>query len=229
MTFIPFSKIPNFDPRQVPVVGVDAHLSAVPGAHLSAQALRQRFAHPPVWEPETREEPRFSDREAAAAAVLVAVVAHERPTVLLTQRTAHLRTHSGQIAFAGGKVDAEDASVDSAALREAYEEVGLEPARCEIIGHMPQYVTGTAFHITPVVALVRPGFVLQPNPHEVDDVFEVPLEFLMNPAHHRRHEIHWAGAQRQWWSMPYDDAGRERFIWGATAAMLRNLYRFLSA
>ena len=229
MTFIPLSKIPNFDPRQVPVVGVDTHLSAVPAAHLSADALRARFAHPPAWEPETREEPSFSDRLPAAAAVLVAVVAHARPTVLLTLRTEHMSTHSGQIAFAGGKVDAGDANVAAAALREAHEEVGLEHARCEVIGHLPQYITGTAFHITPVVALVQPGFVLQPNPNEVAEAFEVPLDFLMNPAHHRRHEIHWAGAQRQWWSMPYNDAGVERFIWGATAGMLRNLYRFLSA
>jgi 8-oxo-dGTP pyrophosphatase MutT (NUDIX family) len=226
-----FTQIPQFDPRQIPVVGVDAHLPPVPAHTLQAAALRQRFARPPAWEPEAREEPRFSDRSPAPAAVLVALVMHPEPTLILTERTSGLSTHSGQIAFAGGKVDAQDASAAAAALREAHEEVGLDAAHCEVLGELPQYITGTAFHITPVVALVRPGFSLTPNPSEVADVFEVPLAFLMNPANHRRHAIEWAGAQRQWWSMPYDDAQaqRERFIWGATAGMLRNLYRFLSA
>ncbi len=233
MTAFSFTQIPNFDPRQVPVAGVDAHLPAVPAAAMQAQALRQRFAQAPVWQPEAREGPRFTDRAPAPAAVLVALVMHPRaPSLLLTERTTGLSTHAGQIAFAGGKVDAQDASAAAAALREAQEEVGLPPSHCEVLGELPQYITGTAFHITPVVALVQPGFVLQPNPSEVADVFEVPLAFLMNPANHRRHEVQWAGAQRHWWSMPYTDAqqgGTERFIWGATAGMLRNLYRFLSA
>jgi 8-oxo-dGTP pyrophosphatase MutT (NUDIX family) len=225
-----FTQIPKFDPRQIPVVGVDSHLPAVPTSALHAQALRQRFVQSPVWEPEAREEPRFTDRAPAPAAVLVALVMREVPTLILTQRTTGLSTHSGQIAFAGGKVDAEDAGNAAAALREAHEEIGLDAAFCEVLGELPQYITGTAFHITPVVALVQPGFALVPNADEVADVFEVPLPFLMNPANHRRHEIEWAGVRRQWWSMPYQDAqaGRERFIWGATAGMLRNLYRFLS-
>lgn len=222
---------PAFDPRQVPVLqasGVDA-LEAAPAARLTAEGLRDRFARPPVWTPELVRERRFTDREPAPAAVLIPLVVRERLALLLTQRTAHLSTHSGQIAFPGGKVDAEDHDATAAALREAQEEIGLEPAHVEVLGHLPEYVTGTQFHITPVVALVRPGFTLTPNPGEVDDVFEVPLDFLMDPVNHRRHGFVWNGEMREWYSMPYHEGPTERFIWGATAGMLRNLYRFLSA
>ncbi len=229
MAFVSLSTIPNFDPRKVPVVAVDAHLPAVALHVLTPVALRERFAQPPVWTPEIREEPRFTDRAPAQAAVLVAIVMHERPTVLLTQRTAHMTTHSGQIAFAGGKIDKCDTDAAAAALREAHEEIALEPGHCEVLGNLPHYVTGTAFTITPVVALVRPGFALHANPGEVADVFEVPLDFLMNPAHHARHQITWQNQQREWFSMTWQDAQQERFIWGATAGMLRNLYRFLIA
>lgn len=220
---------PTFDPRTVPIVGVDVHLPAVAAARLDPEALRERFRHPPAWQPEFRREPRFTDRSPAQAAVLVPLVLHEQPTLLLTQRTAHLSTHSGQVAFPGGKVDAEDVDVVAAALREAEEEIGLPRDHVEVLGTLPTYVTGTAFVITPVVALVRPGFNLVPNPGEVQDAFEVPLHWIMNPAHHRRHAFNWDGVQREWYSMPYDDGGRERFIWGATAGMLRNFYRLLSA
>jgi 8-oxo-dGTP pyrophosphatase MutT (NUDIX family) len=114
-------------------------------------------------------------------------------------------------------------------LREAQEEVGLDPKHVEVLGTLNEYVTGTAFIVTPVVALIDPAHVIVANPHEVDEVFEVPLEFLMNPAHHRRHAFESQGVRREWFSMPYQDQGQERFIWGATAGMLRNLYRFLSA
>ena len=184
---------------------------------------------PPVWTPELVRERRFTDRAPAPAAVLIPLVVRERLGLLLTQRTAHLSTHSGQIAFPGGKVDAEDRDATAAALREAQEEIGLEPAHVEVLGRLPEYVTGTQFHITPVVALVQPGFTLLPNPGEVDDVFEVPLDFLMDPVNHRRHGFEWNGEMREWYSMPYQEGATERFIWGATAGMLRNLYRFLTA
>lgn len=225
----PLSKLPNFDPRQIPVVGVDTHLPAVPREQLQPEALRQRFVAPPSWQPEVRMEPRFTQRAPVPASVLVPIVAHERPTVLLTQRTSHLANHSGQIAFPGGKVDDTDADSIAAALREAEEEVGLTPDFIQVLGTLPIYTTGSAFIITPVVALVRPGFTLTPNEGEVADVFEVPLDFLMNPAHHRRHSLMAEGLRRDWFSMPYQDADMERFIWGATAGMLRNFYRFLAA
>jgi len=99
----------------------------------------------------------------------------------------------------------------------------------EVLGHLPVYVTGTSFIVTPVVGLVRPGAPLHPNPHEVADVFEVPLDYLLDPSHHQRHLLRWQGHQREWFAMPYQDGDKARFIWGATAGMLRNLYRFLSA
>ncbi|HVZ46284.1 MAG TPA: CoA pyrophosphatase [Ramlibacter sp.] len=225
----PLSKLPNFDPRTVPVEGVDAHLRAVDAAMLDPQALRMRFADPPAWEPEVWLEPRFSDRPVADASVLVPIVIRERPTVLLTERATHLSTHSGQVAFPGGKRDETDADAVETALREACEEIGLAREMAEVLGTLPTYRTGTNFIITPVIALVQPGHVLELNAHEVADAFEVPLDFLMNPAHHRRHRIEWGGSAREWFSMPYMDGTTERFIWGATAGMLRNFYRFLSA
>ncbi|MDO8251277.1 MAG: CoA pyrophosphatase [Rhodoferax sp.] len=227
------SRLPNFDPRQVPVEGVDSHLPPVPLASLQPDALRQRFASPPVWVPELLAEKKFMDRAPMHASVLLPIVMRERPTILLTERTMHLSTHSGQIAFPGGKADEDDADAAATALREAQEEVGLDPAFVQVLGVMPHYVTGSAFIITPVVALVQPGFTLTPNAYEVADVFEVPLEFLMNPAHHQRHVFEWEGVRREWFSMPYQEDTQahmpQRFIWGATAGMLRNFYRLLSA
>jgi 8-oxo-dGTP pyrophosphatase MutT (NUDIX family) len=225
----PLSKLPNFDPERVPVIGVDHHLPAVPAARLSAQALRQRFAQPPAWQPEVVRERKFAQREPALASVLVGIVMRDAPTLLLTQRTAHLSTHSGQIAFPGGKVDPEDTDAAATALREAQEEVGLEPRHVEVLGSLSEYVTGTSFIVTPIVALVDPAHELVPNPNEVAAAFEVPLSFLLDPRHHRRHAFEAEGVRREWFSMPYQDGAAQRFIWGATAGMLRNFYRFLMA
>lgn len=222
-------KPPSANPQQVPVLRVDTDLPAVALSALTPQALRRRFAAPPAWTPELVAEKKFLDRAPMPAAVLIPIVMHAQPTVLLTQRTAHLSTHAGQIAFPGGKCDACDANAAAAAQREALEEVGLAADTIEVLGELPLYTTGSVFLVTPVVALVRPDFAVNINPHEVSEVFEVPLAYLMNPANHRHHEVMWQGVQRHWLSMPYHDGVHERFIWGATAGMLRNLYRFLIA
>jgi 8-oxo-dGTP pyrophosphatase MutT (NUDIX family) len=215
----------------VPVVGTDAHLPAVLAAALHADALRARLGDGAVFSPELMMEPRMVDRPLRDAAVLVPIVLRaEGPQMLLTQRTPEMKSHSGQVAFAGGKVDESDANAEAAALREAWEEIGLEARHVEVIGSLPHYTTGTAFRITPVVALVQPTFELKINPGEVAQAFEVPLAYLMNPANHRRHEVVWdfgdGPLKREWFSMPYPDE-QGHFIWGATAGMIRNLYRRL--
>jgi 8-oxo-dGTP pyrophosphatase MutT (NUDIX family) len=232
MPAMTFTKpLPPFDPRSIPVIGVDSHLSGVPAKALTPQALRQRFRHPPLWTPEHSVEKKFSNREPALAAVLLPLVMRDDLMLLLTERAGNMSTHSGQVALPGGKTDDSDRDAVDTALREAHEEIGLPRTHVEVLGILPTYVTGTAFIITPVVALVQPGFVLQPNPAEVADVFEVPLRYLMDPANHRRHEFEFDGVLRQWLSMPYTGIDssdpKERYIWGATAGMLRNLYRFL--
>jgi 8-oxo-dGTP pyrophosphatase MutT (NUDIX family) len=228
-TIASLSSLPGFDPRTVPVVGVDDHLPAVAPAELSLLALKARFERQVAWEPELLVEPRFTDRAPAAASVLVGIVDRGEPMVLLTQRTANLSTHSGQIALPGGRRDPDDYDLTVTALREAREEIGLLPEFVDVLGTLPIYRTGSAFIVTPVVGLVRPGVALARNPDEVDEIFEVPLAFLMNPANHRRHAFEWNGVRREWLSMPYRDGSTERFIWGATAGMLRNFYRYLAA
>lgn len=221
--------LPAFDPRLVPIVHVGDSMHPAHPERLTPQGLRQLFANPPVWTPELVREVKFANRAPAHAAVMLPLVMRDELTLLLTQRTAHLSTHSGQIALPGGKIDPTDADPTAAALRETFEEIGIPPERIEVLGTLPVYVTGTSFIVTPVVGLVQPGFELVPNPDEVDDVFEVPLSFLMNPLHHRRHAFDFEGVVREWYSMPYQDGDQERFIWGATAGMLRNFYRLLSA
>jgi 8-oxo-dGTP pyrophosphatase MutT (NUDIX family) len=222
------SSPPLFDPRAVPVVGVDTHLPALPAALLRAGWLRTQFEAPRAWEPALKLEAAFIQRAPVPASVLVPLVMRDELMVLLTHRTAHLSSHSGQVAFPGGKADPGDADAVATALREAKEEIGLDAHAVEVLGSMPTYTTGSAFVVTPVVALVDPHASIVPNPYEVAQVFEVPLTFLMNPAHHRHHRVEWQGTQREWLSMPYYDGQNEHFIWGATAGMLRNLYQFLA-
>lgn len=224
------------DPQAVPVVGNDAHLPAIGLARLQAVAVRQRFAAPPAWQVEfAGDGARFSDHAPAAASVLVALVMRDDGLhVMLTQRTAHLRDHAGQVSFPGGRVEAHDADAIATALRETEEEIGIARAHVDIIGQLPTYSTVTNFVVTPVVALVRPAFTLALDAFEVAEAFEVPLAFLMNPAHHQRHRFDAGGVARQFLSMPWDGhdaqgAPRRYFIWGATAAMLRNLYRLFAA
>lgn len=226
------------DPQAIPVAAVDDHLPPVPADRLQPMALRQRFAAPPAWQPaHTGDGARFNpEGPTAQAAVLVPLVLRgDALQVLLTRRTEHLRSHAGQISFPGGRSEPHDADAVATALRETEEEIGLPRRHVEVIGALPPYATVTGFVVTPVVGLVAPPFTLVPDAGEVAEAFEVPLPFLMTPAHHRRHQ--WdagGGLRRQFLSMPWQGTGadggmRDYFIWGATAAMLRNLYHFLAA
>ena len=236
------SGLSGLDPRTVPALPLP-DLPPVPPERLTPAALRARFRHPPAWSPEARQEARFPGQTPPRrAAVLMPLVA--RPTgltVLLTERTARLRSHAGQIAFPGGRADPQDRDLTDTALREAGEEVALPRGAAEVLGLLPSYVTGSRYDVTPVVALIVPGFTPRPNPDEVAHIFEAPLSFLMDPAHHRLHSFVQAdnpdapGRTHEWFSMPWhgpDATGgppRDWFIWGATARMLRDFYRFLAA
>ncbi len=222
------------NPQAVPVSGTDAHLPAVAASCLAADALRQRFERISGWQPELAGDGPIPAGRAAAAVLVALVQRADGLHVLLTRRTEHLREHAGQISFPGGRSEPDDGGPVGTALREAEEEVGLPRERVDVIGQMPAYTTVTGFVVTPVVALVRPPFVLKLDRFEVAEAFEVPLQFLMTPAHHQRHLFSFDGGQRQFLSMPWrgvgaDGSPAEYFIWGATAAMLRNLYRFLAA
>lgn len=154
------------------------------------------------------------------AAVLVPIIEHEAgPTVLLTRRADHLNSHSGQVAFPGGKVEPDETPVEGA-LREAEEEVGLDRSFVDVAGFLNPYETGTGFRILPVISFVRPGFSLTAEPGEVAEIFEVPLGFLMNVDNHERHSVFWRGKRRAYYAMPYQG----HYIWGATAGMIRNLH-----
>ena len=163
--------------------------------------------------------------EPMAAAVLLLVVNHPgEPTVLFTQRTVHLADHAGQISFPGGRVEAGDEGPVQTALREAREEVGVDPAGIEILGELPDYHTSTGFRIRPVVGWAEPPIAFSPDPHEVADVFEVPLAFLLETANHRYESAFYKGRLRHYWAMPW----RGRFIWGATAGMLVTFQRIVA-
>lgn len=199
----------------------------------SAGFLRARFAMAELpWQPEPLEERFFKDRDPADAAVLVPLVQRaEGLQVLLTMRTAHLNDHAGQISFPGGRCEPEDGHPIETALRETVEETGLAREFIEVLGTMPVYQTATNFLVTPVVALVEPGFTLAPDEFEVEEVFEVPLSFLMNANNHQQRSLQTPMGPRNFYAMPYECPVKQKnyFIWGATAAMLRNLHHFLNA
>jgi len=245
-----------FDPALLPIEASDtsggAQLSPVPLSELNADALRRRFSAAATlrWTPEQAEAAWRGDPERPtalrAAAVLVPMVVREAGlSVLLTHRAAHLTDHAGQISFPGGRCDPEDRDVTATALREAWEEIALDARHIEPLGTMPEYVTGTGYAVTPVVALVHPPFDVHPAEREVAECFEVPLAFLMDPSNHQLRVYQppapqsgsmassdpSANVARRFFSMPYPriEGEGEHFIWGATAGMLRNLYRFLSA
>jgi len=235
MTSGPPTRLPGFDPDAGPPDPDFADPSRsgapVPVEAMLPSALRQRFVAPPAWTPEMRSDARLFDPsiEPRPASVLVPLVVREHGVnVLLTQRTAHLTDHAGQISFPGGRVEEGDADAVATALRESEEEIGLPSNVVNVLGALPEYRTVTAYRVTPIVALIERPFALHLDTFEVSEAFEVPLAFLMDPANHERRLYRYADIARTFYAMPYH-AGRRYFIWGATAAMLRNFYHFLRA
>jgi len=163
--------------------------------------------------------------ELRPAAVLVPLVDRDGVlSVLLTQRTEDMPSHAGQIAFPGGRKQAEDSSLVITALRETEEEVGIDRSFVDVVGPIDTYVTRTGYAVTPIIGFVRPLFILKPDPREVADIFEVPLDFFLDPANHHVHSRTWQGRERRYYAMPYG----ERYVWGATAGMIKNLYHILA-
>jgi 8-oxo-dGTP pyrophosphatase MutT (NUDIX family) len=217
-----------FDPQLMPVQSV-AGETAIAVEQLHADWLHQRFANPPIWDAESSDEHllRAQGKAVTPASVLIPIVVREHGlTVLLTLRSEHLTDHGGQISFPGGRWEESDASPIETALRETEEEVGLDRQHVEVLGTLPDYFTGTGYKVTPVVAIVQPPFEIKADPKEVAEVFEVPLAFLMDGAHHQLRDVELPnGTRRTFYTMPY----QRYFIWGATAGMLRNLFHFLRA
>lgn len=225
----------SFDAQAIPIHEVCHYQAKVAQHILDPLALRSRFQSPPIWQPEITDENRqviaadiIAKRQAAgkitrAAVLIPLLLKSEGLSVLLTQRTDHLHDHAGQISFPGGRMDPDDASPHDTALRESEEEIGLDRAAVEIIGHLPQYLTVSGYSVTPVVGFVKPQAEYVLDTFEVADVFEVPLHFLMDPANHQVRVWESDQGSRRFYSMPYEN----RFIWGATAGMLRNLYHLL--
>lgn len=225
----------SFDAQSIPIHEVCHDQAKVAQHILDPLALRSRFQSPPIWQPEITDENRqviaadiIAKRQAAgkitrAAVLIPLLLKSEGLSVLLTQRTDHLHDHAGQISFPGGRMDPDDASPHDTALRESEEEIGLDRAAVEIIGHLPQYLTVSGYSVTPVVGFVKPQAEYVLDTFEVADVFEVPLHFLMDPANHQVRVWESDQGSRRFYSMPYEN----RFIWGATAGMLRNLYHLL--
>jgi 8-oxo-dGTP pyrophosphatase MutT (NUDIX family) len=215
------------DPSAAPFEIADAGLAAIDPRFLTPSGLEGVFTSTIRWQPELTGDQLKPATALRKAAVMLAFVQRETVAgqfeldLLLTRRHANLREHSGQIALPGGRVDATDASDEAAALREAFEEIGLPSENVQVLGQLSRYVTGTGFDIAPVVGIVHQPFNAQPSEGEVSEVFQVPLSFLMDPKNHRKHQFD----NRAYYSMPYQNY----FIWGATAAMLRNFYRMLAA
>jgi 8-oxo-dGTP pyrophosphatase MutT (NUDIX family) len=221
------------EPEILPIESTGANLPPVRGELLTPAGLRARFKQTLDWTPDARDDRiKALGGDPRVASVLIALVLRETGlTVLLTQRADHLSDHAGQISFPGGRREPEDLDAAATALREAQEEVGLAAKHVEVLGELPEYLTGTGFRVTPVVALVHPPFELHADTLEVADIFEVPIAFLMNPANHQVRVFRWEDGERRFFAMPFSPAENVApyFIWGATAGMLRNFYRFLAA
>jgi 8-oxo-dGTP pyrophosphatase MutT (NUDIX family) len=217
----------SFDPAAQPWQPAGQGLAALAPRWLEPDALRGLWAGISDWrrdEPPGYEERRFIGQGVPAAVLVPLVMRPAGLHVMLTQRAAHLNSHAGQISFPGGRIESGDAGPVAAALREAQEETGLPSGHVDVLGSMPSYTTSTGYSITPVVGLVRPDFTPAPDVSEVAEIFETPLSFLMNPAHHRLYQAALPdGKVRCYYAMPWNDY----FIWGATASILRNLYRTL--
>jgi 8-oxo-dGTP pyrophosphatase MutT (NUDIX family) len=226
---------PGFDAQAIPIESICAGQIKVSEHSLEPIGITRRLRAPPSWEPEITDENRhviaagiIARRQAAGkvtrAAVLIPLVLQaDGLSVLLTQRTNHLRDHAGQISFPGGRMDDEDKDAIDTALRESEEEIGLHRDNVEIIGHLPDYLTVSGYSVTPIIGLVKPQAEYVLDAFEVADVFEVPLRFLMNPENHQVRVWESEQGSRRFYAMPYEN----RFIWGATAGMLRNLYHLL--
>jgi 8-oxo-dGTP pyrophosphatase MutT (NUDIX family) len=194
---------------------------------LTLEDLRRSFAGaaPPAETIYGDEGTRSGPGALTPASVLIPIVARAPElTVIFTQRSAHLRDHSGQVSFPGGRAAAQDPSPEATALRESREEIGLDSARVELLGRLPEYHTRTGYRITPVVGVVAPPLELRADANEVDEIFEVPLAFLLDPANQQRQSREWQGTVRWFFAIPYQG----HYIWGATAGMLVNLSRHLA-
>jgi 8-oxo-dGTP pyrophosphatase MutT (NUDIX family) len=194
-------------------------------SHLDVVMLRERLKRSLPASAVYGDDGVGRELAATVAAVLVPIIAHAGGlTVLFTQRTAHLKAHSGQVSFPGGRAEPGDASPEDTALRESEEEIGLPRSRVELLARLPEYFTRTGFRVTPVVGLIEPPLALTPDPGEVESVFEVPLAFLLDTRNHQRHTREFQGATVGYYALPYGD----RIIWGATAGMVVNLCRALA-
>jgi 8-oxo-dGTP pyrophosphatase MutT (NUDIX family) len=206
---------------------------SIPPAAAFVARVQERFSSPPPRRALGSHSPGDFDlnpghgpppgETLTPAAVLIAVVARPEPTVLLTVRTASMSRHAGQIALPGGRIDASDGTAVAAALREAHEEIGLGADYITPLAELETYRTGTGFAVTPVMAIVSPGFSLTLQASEVADAFEVPLAFLMDPANHQRHSRMWNGVERHFYAIAYQN----RYIWGVTAGILHNMHERL--
>jgi 8-oxo-dGTP pyrophosphatase MutT (NUDIX family) len=220
------------DPRSGTIVGYDSHLPVIPADTLTRESIATALAK---WDSAPAitagDGNRFAGRSIRQAAVLIGLVQRESGIhVVLTQRASHLRDHAGQIAFPGGAMDADDRDAWHTARREAWEEIGLRTDHVDYLGRCHSYTTVTAFEVTPCVAWINPEAEFKPALEEVAHVFELRLTDVLNPANHQQRSVTTPVGQRSFYAIPsVDNAGVERFVWGATAGMLRNLYATLAS